>query len=106
MAQFDVHVNPARSRATAPFVVVIQSRRFDHYRTRLVAPFIPAAARLEFSEIAPVFTIAGLRLILHPLQLFTVPIDRLGAVVASLADDSSSALIVNALDEVLSRAYG
>jgi toxin CcdB len=37
MAQFDVHANTGANRAGIPYVVVIQSKRFDDTRTRLVA---------------------------------------------------------------------
>ena len=37
MAQFDVHAITGQDRADIPYVVVIQSRRFEEARTRLVA---------------------------------------------------------------------
>jgi len=41
--------------------------------------------------------------VLHPLEIVSVPVDKLGEVVGSLSDESQ--LIVAALDELLTRAW-
>lgn len=108
MAQFDVHRNPGRHRDAIPFVVVVQSRRFDGHARRLVAPLL-AATPLEagrYPELAPRFVVDGQRVILDPLQLQTVPRDILGPVVASLAGDTDSSRIIAAIDVVLSTSAG
>jgi toxin CcdB len=108
MAQFDVHRNPGRSRSAIPFVVVVQSRRFDAHARRLVAPLLFAAlteAR-RYPDLAPRFRIVGQDVVLDPLQLQTVPREMLGEVVTSLADDASASAIINAIDVVLTRAWG
>jgi toxin CcdB len=108
MAQFDVHRNPGRQRDAIPFVVVVQSRRFDGHARRLVAPLIAAAlpATELYPELAPRFVIEGQRVILDPLQLQTVPRDVLGPAIASLAGDADSARIIAAIDVVLSTSAG
>lgn len=108
MAQFDVHRNPGRHRDAIPFVVVVQSRRFDGHARRLVAPLIAATLREGglYPELAPRFDVDGQRVILDPLQLQTVPHDVLGPVVTSLAGDADSARIIAAIDVVLSTSAG
>jgi len=41
--------------------------------------------------------------VLHSLEIVSIPVDQLGQLVGSLSDDSQ--LIVAALDELLSRAW-
>jgi|SRR5215467_3378699 len=107
MAQFDVHANKGQNRASIPFVVIIQSARFDESRTRLVAALRAApAGPLADATLTPPFTIAGKRVILDPLQIVAVPRSSLGRVVASLADDKSNSAIINAIGAVITRAYG
>ena len=106
MPQFDVHRNPGRLRDTIPFVVVVQSSQFDGYRRRLVVPLVRADsidARAALRTLNPDFTIEDLRVVLHPLDLSSVPVDQLGERVGSLAD--SADLIVAAVDEVLTRVW-
>ncbi|HYC02230.1 MAG TPA: CcdB family protein [Azospirillaceae bacterium] len=40
MAQFDVHRNRGSSRASIPFLLIIQSARFDRTDGRIVVPLI------------------------------------------------------------------
>ncbi len=106
MAQFDVHRSPARNRAV-PFVVVIQSRIFDHLPTRLVAPLADVAAfQRATPRFTPLFRIEGRDVVLLAWQIQTVRATTLGPPIASLADDESGARIINAIDEVTTRAYG
>jgi toxin CcdB len=106
MAQFDVHRNPGRHRAAIPFVVVVQSRRFDGHLRRLVAPLLAAEPGAVWPELAPRFTIEGQAVVLDPLQLQTVPRDALGPAVASLAGDADASRIIAAIDAVLSTSAG
>ena len=107
MAQFDVHENTGRNRADIPYVVVIQSRRFDESRTRLVVA-LRAAPRgaVAYPILTPKFRIAGKHVLLDPLQIVAVPRSSLGRLITSLADDASSGAIINAIDAVISRAHG
>ena len=107
MAQFDVHANQGQNRSAIPFVVVIQSARFDESRTRLVAAFRSAPpGPLADPTLTPPFLVAGKRVILDPLQIVALPRASLGRVVASFADDKSSGAIINAIDAVITRAHG
>lgn len=108
MAQFDVHRNPGRNRAAIPFVVVVQSSRFEAHARRLVAPLLaesgPRAA--HYPSLAPRFEIGGQRVVLDPLQLQTVPREVLGPALASLAEDADAGRILAAIDLVLSTSAG
>jgi toxin CcdB len=107
MAQFDVHANTGANRAGIPYVVIIQSKRFDDTRTRLVAA-LRAAPRGPVADpsLTPRFRIAGRDVLLDPLQIVAIQRSSLGRVVASLADDASSGAIINAIDAVITRAHG
>ncbi len=50
----------------------------------------------------PTFVIKGVKVVLHPLEIVSVPIDRLGAKVGSLINSGQQ--IIDALDELFSRA--
>lgn len=108
MPQFDVHRNPGRLKDAVPFVVVVQSRRFDGHARRLVAPLLAAhdTQAERFPDLAPRFVIEGRSVVMDPLQLQTVPRDLLGPVVASLAADEHAARIIAAIDAVLSTSAG
>jgi toxin CcdB len=108
MTQFDIHRNPGRNRAAIPYVVVIQSRRFDQTRTRVVVPLMHAPLQPSMLlEVMPSFHIDGQDLVMNPLEMFTAPLSALGRVVGSLADEmSSSRIVINALDLLFSRVYG
>lgn len=90
---------------TIPFVVVVQSAQFDSYRRRVVVPFVRSTAigKTSFADFNPTFKIRGIGVVLHPLEIVSVPVDQLGEVVGSLSDESQ--LIVAALDELLTRAW-
>ena len=106
MAQFDVHRNIGKQRATIPFVVVAQSGLFDVYRRRIVVPLVrrAVAGTVRVSRVNPVFTVEGVELVLHPLELVSVSLDQLGEFVGSLKDDGQA--IADALDEIFTRSWG
>ena len=109
MSQFDVHHNTGRNAAQIPYVVIVQSASFDGSRRRVVVPLwatecVREGADLPHSRINPVFVIKDTEVILHPLQMASVPLDALGQKVDSLPDQGD--LIIAALDEVFSRAWG
>lgn len=105
MAQFDVYRNPGRQRDTIPYVVGLQSGRFDRSTTRFVGPLVLVwhAAVLEH-YLAPRFMVAGDEVMLDVFNLATVPAERLGAPVATLADEDARARLIRALDELVSQA--
>jgi toxin CcdB len=105
MAQFDVHRNSGKHKDSIPFVVVVQSAQFDSYRRRVVVPLVRSTTigKISFAGFNPTFKIRGIAVVLHPLEIVSVPVDQLGAVVGSLSDESQ--LITAALDELLTRAW-
>lgn len=105
MAQFDVHRNSGKHWSTIPFVVVVQSAQFDNYRRRVVVPLVRATAigKVSYAGFNPTFKIRGTTVVLHPLEIVSIPLDQLGEMVGSLSDESQ--LIVAALDELLTRAW-
>lgn len=109
MSQFDVHKNIGKNAEAIPFVVVVQSAAFDQRRSRIVVPLvkrdgITADIGLVASRVNPTFTIEGTEVVLHALQIVSVPFDALGKKVGTLARESD--VIIDALDEVFSRAFG
>lgn len=106
MSQFDVHRNIGKQSASIPFVVVVQSGLFDAYRRRIVVPLVRRAATgtVRASRLNPSFIVEGVELVLHPLELVSLSLDQLGAIVGSLKDDGQ--VITDALDEVFTRSWG
>lgn len=109
MAQFDVHCNKGPLRESIPFVVLVQSAQFDRYRRRVVVPLVrrnalPASTPTVGSRMNPVFTVDGMEVVLHPLDMVSVAVDQLGACIGSLADHGQA--IADALDELLTRSWG
>jgi toxin CcdB len=105
MVQFDVHRNSGKHRDDIPFVVVVQSTQFDSYRRRVVVPLVRTTAigKIRYAGFNPTFKVCGNSVVLHPLEMVSVPVDQLGEVVGSLSGESQ--LIVAALDELLARAW-
>lgn len=109
MAQFDVHRNKGPLKASIPFVVVVQSAQFDRYRRRLVVPLVrrsalPGDTPTVGSRMNPVFRVQNTEVVLHPLDTVSVALTDLGAKAGSLAEHGQA--ITDALDELLSRAWG
>jgi len=105
MAQFDVHRNIGKRKDAIPFVVVVQSSQFDDYRRRVVVPLVRKSAVGKLSHVSfnPSFKIRGTPVVLHPLEIVSVPLEQLGDVVESLSEEGQQ--IIAALDELLSRAW-
>ena len=105
MAQFDVHRNTGKQKEAIPFVVVVQSSQFDDYRRRVVVPLVRKSAigKISHSSFNPSFRIRGTPVVLHPLEIVSVPVSQLGDFVESLSAESQQ--IIAALDELLSRAW-
>lgn len=108
MAQFDVHRNKGTQKDSIPFVVVVQSARFDAYRRRVVVPLVLRQhvpdASVSGSRMNPIFSIGGVEVVLNPLQVVSVAIDQLGALVGSLADQGQR--VTDAMDELITMAWG
>lgn len=105
MAQFDVHRNRSVVRTGVPFLLVVQSQRFDASGRRVVVPLLPAdKLRTTEPSFTPTFVIEQHSVVLHPLQIVSIPAEHLGEKICSLADDGDR--IIAALDLLISRAWG
>jgi toxin CcdB len=104
MAQFDVHRNTGTHKDTIPFVVIVQSAQFDAidaeslFRLSSRRP----SAKSPTPLYNPAFKTRGTSVVLHPLEIVSVSVNQLGALVASLGEQGQ--LIVAALDELVTRA--
>jgi toxin CcdB len=106
MAQFDVHRNSGPNRDAIPYVVIVQSSIFDEYKRRVVVPLVKASGlgKVSLPRFNPTFIIENTPVVLHPLEIVSVANDKLGTFVRSLADEGHQ--IIDALDELITRAYG
>lgn len=105
MAQFDVFRNNGARRGEIPFVVVVQSRRLDTYTRRLVVPLVRRdLLRSIDPTLNPCFPVAGVAVVLHPLEMVSVPVTQLGEQVGHLRDAGDA--IITAIDMVIARAWG
>lgn len=109
MAQFDIHRNKGALRESIPFVVLVQSAQFDSYRRRVVVPLVrrsalPPNLPAPIERINPAFTVEGVPVVLHTLDMVSVALDQLGPYVGTLADQGQR--ITDAIDELLTRSWG
>jgi toxin CcdB len=108
MAQFDIYRNTGRQQQHIPFVVVVQSSLYDHYRRRVVLPLVRRSTltgsdALSGSRLNPLFTVNEIEVVLHPLEIVSVGLEQLGEKVGSLAGEGNR--ITDALDELLTQAW-
>lgn len=89
---------------TADLPRAVRSSQFDGYRRRVVVPLVLASVmgKIGYPTFNPTFKIRGTSVVMHPLEMVSIPVAQLGAVVGSLAGEGQA--IVAALDELLSRA--
>lgn len=106
MSQFDVHRNTGKNRDAIPYVVLVQSSLFDNYRRRVVVPLVlkSTLGKISDARFNPTFRIRGVTVVLHPLEIVSVPVGQLGEPIATLANEGNR--IMDALDELLTRAWG
>ena len=106
MAQFDVHRNIGKHRDDIPYVVLVQSSLYDSYRRRVAVPLVRKAAlgKISNQQFNPSFKIETLQVVLHPLEIVSVPNEQLGEYVQSLATEGNR--IMDALDQLLTQAWG
>lgn len=106
MAQFDVCRNPGQSRAAISLVVMVQSSVHDAHGRCVVVPLLRQSKEVSVCarRMNPGFIIDGIPVVLHPLDIATLPMEKLGLPVTSLAARGDD--IIAALDEVVTRAYG
>ncbi len=105
MAQFDLHRNRSVARTGIPFLLVVQSQRFDASGRRVVVPLLPAEkVRSTEPSFTPTFTVEQRSVLLNPLQIISIPAEHLGEKIGSLAEEGDR--IIAALDLLISRAWG
>jgi len=106
MAQFDVHRNTGKHRDDIPYVVLVQSSLYDAYRRRVVVPLVRKSAlgSINNPSFNPRFKIENVQVVLHPLEIVSIPNEQLGEFVESLNQEGNR--IMDALDELLTRAWG
>ncbi|WP_448206198.1 CcdB family protein [Azospirillum sp. sgz302134] len=104
MAQFDVHRNRSAARTGIPYLLLIQSRRFDESGRRVVVPLLDARlVRVAEPSFTPTLIVEDCKVVVHPLQIVSIPATYLGAFVGSVADKGDR--IIAALDLLISRAW-
>jgi toxin CcdB len=107
MAQFDIHRNKGKGRVAVPYLMLLQSARFDNAPHRIVAPLLLGDLfRVEHPDLHPSFMIEGRNVVMDPLRLFSVPHSGLGELVDKLSEYDDGTRVMNAVDIVLSRAFG
>jgi toxin CcdB len=106
MAQFDVHRNRGPNRDAIPYVVIVQSAIFDGYNRRVVVPLVKKSNldKVTLPRFNPTFIIEDIAVVLHTLEIVSVAKDKLGKFVQSLEDEGQQ--IIDALDELITRAHG
>lgn len=106
MAQFDVHRNIGKHRDDIPYVVLVQSSLYDSYRRRVVVPLVrkTVLGKISNPRFNPTFKIEKSLVVLHPLEIVSVPTEQLGEYVESLNHEGGR--IMDALDELLTQAWG
>ena len=104
MSQFDIHRNVDGRKEITPYVVVVQSRRFDGTRRRVVVPIVVKSAVHSTDPVLnPVFEIEGKQVVLNTLAMVSMPVERLGERIGSLAADGDR--IIAAIDLLITRAW-
>lgn len=105
MAQFEVHRNTGKQRESIPYVVIVQSLLFSYYRRRVVVPLVRKSelGKISHASFNPTFKIEGILVILHPLEIVSIPNEQLGDFVESLSNKGQQ--IIAALDELLTKAW-
>jgi toxin CcdB len=102
MGQFDVHLNQGRTRASVPFVLVIQSDRLEATTHRVLVPLVlRSELRTPDCDLNPSFTIDGQVVVMDTLQLATLPAKALGPKVGSLDQDHLT--IIRAMDALITQ---
>jgi toxin CcdB len=102
MAQFDVHRNPGRTKAAIPYVLVVQSDRWEDRPDRVVVPLV-LASEVRYRDLAlnPEFVIDGTPVLMNPLQTATIPTRVLGPAVGTLDDKHGQ--VIAALDALIAQ---
>ena len=92
-------------RAPSGYHPLRESSLYDDYRRRVVVPLVRKAllGPIADSGFNPTFTLEDLDVVLHPLEIVSIPVGQLGTRVGSLSDAGDR--IIQAIDPLLSRAW-
>lgn len=105
MAQFDVHRTKGPQRAVIPYVMIVQSKRFDRFSRRVVIPLVDKSTNPPIEPtLNPIFTVEDRSVVLHTLSTVSIPVEQLGPLVCSLEPQGDR--IIAAIDLLISRAWG
>ncbi len=81
---------------------MVQSARLDGFARRLVVPLVlRSAVQATDTTLNPAFQVLLQDVFLHPLEMVSVAVDRLGEPVGSLRSEADR--IIGAIDVVISR---
>ena len=87
MRQFDVYRNPSeRSRAYAPYVVVLQSHLLEAMPTIVVAPMLLAENRKPYTRVSALVSFLGDQHIVSTAELVATDAKRLATLCGDLCD--------------------
>ena len=104
LAQFDAFRNTSKRPGAPPFLVVVQSSRFQDVPRRVAVPLVRREAiGLIDARLSPEFMVDGIAVVLATLELASLPLSAFGERVANLNERGDD--IVRAIDLVLSRAW-
>lgn len=104
MAQFDVHRNTGAQRAVIPYIVIVQSGRFDLSRRRVVIPLVhERVIQAPDPVLNPVFDVEGSNVVLNPLHMVSIPLERVGERVGTLKAEGDR--VISAIDLLITRAW-
>jgi toxin CcdB len=99
MRQFDLFTNPSpRSRAVAPFVVLLQSHLLAAMPTAVVAPLLLDDGRSAYTETSVIVLFEGVQYVASIAELAAIDARRLQQPVGSLRDHEDA--LRRALDRV------
>lgn len=102
MPQFDVHRNPGRSRTAIPYLLVVQSDRWEDRSDRVVVPLV-LASEISYHDrtLNPEFTVENIRVLMNPLQTAAIPTRMLGSSITNL--DAEHLRIIASLDALVAQ---
>ena len=85
--------------------VIVQSSLFTNYRRRVVVPLVRKSAigKISHASFNPTFKIDGISVVLHPLEIASIPNEHLGDLIESLSNEGQH--LIAALDELLTQAW-
>ena len=102
MARFEVYANTGKSKANTPYLVDVQSDILEGLTFRVVVPLIRADSfppgKLP-ADFTPFFELGGIKCMMHPAFIASVPLSELGPTIGSLMEHRDK--INAALDRLL-----